>query len=164
MSIELMMPSNHLILWHSFSSCPQSFAASGSSPVSQLFTSGGQRIGASALGSVPPKNIQCWFPLGLISLISLLSKRLSVLFQCAWVLSRFSHVWLSATLWTVAHQAPLSMGILRAKILEWVAMPSFRGSSWPRDPTCISSISCIDRQFLPLASSTTIQKHHFFSG
>ena len=101
-------------------------------------------------------NIQCWFPLGLISLISLLSKRLSVLFQCAWVLSRFSHVWLSAILWTVAHQAPLSMGILRARILEWVAMPSFRGSSWPRDPTCISYISCIDRQFF----TTSIQHHN----
>ena len=37
----------------------------------------------------------------------------------------------SATLWTVAHQAPLSMGILQVKILEWVAMPSSRGSSNP---------------------------------
>ena len=38
-----------------------------------------------------------------------------------------------ATPWTVAHQAPLSMGILQARILEWVAMPSSRGSSQPRD-------------------------------
>ena len=57
-----------------FSSHPQSFPASGSSPVSQLFTSGGQRIGASASASVLPKNIQGWFPLGLTSLISLLPK------------------------------------------------------------------------------------------
>ena len=35
--------------------------------------------------------------------------------------------------WTVAFQAPLSMGILQARILEWVAMPSSRGSSQPRD-------------------------------
>ena len=38
--------------------------------------------------------------------------------------SHFSCVWLFATLWTVAHQAPLPMGILQARILEWVAMPS----------------------------------------
>ena len=38
-------------------------------------------------------------------------------------------------------------GILQARILEWVAMPSSRGSSWPRDQTCISYIPCIDRQF-----------------
>ena len=35
--------------------------------------------------------------------------------------------------WTVARQAPLSMGILQARILKWVAMPSSRGSSQPRD-------------------------------
>ena len=38
------------------------------------------------------------------------------------------------TPWTVAHQAPLSMGILQARILEWVVMPSSRGSSQPRSP------------------------------
>ena len=43
--------------------------------------------------------------------------------------------------WTVARQAPLSMGILQARILEWVAMPSSRGSSWPRDRTQVSSIA-----------------------
>ena len=52
-----------------------------------------------------------------------------------------SHVWLFATLWTVAHQAPLSMGILQARILEWVAMPSSRGSSQPRDWTQVSHIA-----------------------
>ena len=51
------------------------------------------------------------------------------------VLSCFSCVLLCATLWTVARQAPLSMGILQARILEWVAMPYSRGSSWPRDQT-----------------------------
>ena len=44
-----------------------------------------------------------------------------------------SHVQLFATPQTVACQAPLSMRILQARILEWVAMPSFRGSSQPRD-------------------------------
>ena len=42
------------------------------------------------------------------------------------VLTHFNHVQLVETLWTVAHQAPLSMGILQARILEWVAISSFR--------------------------------------
>ena len=49
-----------------FSSCPQSFPAPGSFPMSQLFTSGGQSIGASAAALVLPVNIQSWFPLGLV--------------------------------------------------------------------------------------------------
>ena len=53
-----------------FSSCLQSFPASGSFPMSQFFTSGGQRIGASASASVLPMNIQDWFPLGWTGLIS----------------------------------------------------------------------------------------------
>ena len=64
-----------------FSSCPQSFPASGSSPMSQLFTSGGQSIRASASASVLPMNIQGWFPLGLTGLISLQSKGLSRVFS-----------------------------------------------------------------------------------
>ena len=47
----------------------------------------------------------------------------------------------SATLWTAAHQATLSMGILQARILKWVAMPSSRGSSQPRDQTQVSHIA-----------------------
>ena len=54
-----------------FSSCLQSFPASGSFPVIQLFISGGQSIGASALASVLSMNIQGWFPLSLTGLISL---------------------------------------------------------------------------------------------
>ena len=50
-----------------FSSCHQSLPASGSFPVSQLFTSGGQNIGVSASTSVLPMNIQDWYPLGLTS-------------------------------------------------------------------------------------------------
>ena len=56
MSTEWMMPSNHLILCRPFSSCPQSFPASGSFPMNQLFPSVGQSTGA--LASVPPMNIQ----------------------------------------------------------------------------------------------------------
>ena len=54
-----------------FSSCLQSFPASGYFPVSQFFASGGQRIGVSASASVFPRHIQDWFPLGLTGLISL---------------------------------------------------------------------------------------------
>ena len=64
-----------------FSSCRQSFPASGSFPMSQFFTSGDQRIGVSALASVLPVNIQDWFPLGLSGLISLQSKGLSRVFS-----------------------------------------------------------------------------------
>ena len=63
-------------------------------------------------------------------------------------LSVFSPVELLATLWTIACQAPLSMAILQARILEWVAMPFSRESSQPRDQTHISSVSCIGRQGL----------------
>ena len=45
---------------------------------------------------------------------------------CASMLSYFSHVWLFANLLTITRQAPLSMGILQSRILEWVAMPSSR--------------------------------------
>ena len=58
MFIELVMPSNHLILCCPLLLCPQSFPASGSFPVSQFFASGAQSIRASASASVLPMNIQ----------------------------------------------------------------------------------------------------------
>ena len=61
----------------SFSSCPQSFPASGSFPVSRLLASGGQSIGASDSASVFPVNIHSRFPLGLTGLISFQPKGLS---------------------------------------------------------------------------------------
>ena len=64
-----------------FSSCPQSFPASGPFHMSQLFTSGGQSIGASASTSVLPMNTQDWSPLGWTGWISLQSKRLSRVFS-----------------------------------------------------------------------------------
>ena len=63
-----------------FSSCPQSFPASGSFPVSWLLASGGQSIRASASASVLPMNIQDWFPLGLTGLIYLHFQGLSTVF------------------------------------------------------------------------------------
>ena len=74
-----------------FSSCLQTSPASESFPMNWLFTPGGQRTGASA--SVLPMNIQRWFPLGLISLISLHSKRLSRAWKHQfWVLQCFTAV------------------------------------------------------------------------
>ena len=64
-----------------FSSCPQSFSASGSFPMSWLLASGSQSIGALASASVLPMNIRGWFPLGLIRLISLQSQGLSRVFS-----------------------------------------------------------------------------------
>ena len=69
----------------SFSFCLQSFPASRSFPMSQLFTSRGQSTGASATASVLPMNIQDWFPLGWTGLLFLLSKGLSrVFFSTIW--------------------------------------------------------------------------------
>ena len=79
--VELVMLSTISSFAALFSFRLQSFPASGSFPVSQLFTSGGQSIGASALASVLPINTQGWFPLGLTGLISLLSKELSRVFS-----------------------------------------------------------------------------------
>ena len=64
-----------------FSSCPQSFPASESFQISQLFASGGQSIGVSASTSVLPMNIQDWFPLGWTGWSSLQSKGLSRVFS-----------------------------------------------------------------------------------
>ena len=64
-----------------FSSCPQSFSASRSFPMSWFFTSGGQCIGASASASLLPVNIQGWFILWLTGLVSLLSKGHSRVFS-----------------------------------------------------------------------------------
>ena len=81
MSVESVMPSNHLILCCPRLPCLQSFPASGSFLMNHLFTSGGQRIGTSVSASVFPMNIQNWFPLGLTGLIYLQSKGLSRVFS-----------------------------------------------------------------------------------
>ena len=64
--------------------------------------------------------------------------------DCVWA-QLLQHVWLFAILWTVARQAPLSMGILQERILQRVAVPASTGSFQPRDSTRTSSISCIGR-------------------
>ena len=64
-----------------------------------------------------------------------------VLFHSSVCTLSLSRVWLFATPWTVACQAPLSMGIFQARILEWVAMPFSRGSSQSREWTRVSQIA-----------------------
>ena len=65
MSIESVMPSNHLILCCPLLLLPSTFPVSESFPMNQFFASGGQSVGVSASASVLPMNIQGWFPLGL---------------------------------------------------------------------------------------------------
>ena len=99
-SIESVMLSNHLGLCHPFSFCLQSFPASESLPMSQLFAPGSRRIGASA--SVFQVNIQGWFPLGLTGLIFLQSKGLSKAFSSTTIWKhQFFHAWPS--LWSSCH-------------------------------------------------------------
>ena len=114
MSIQSVMPSNHLVLCHPLSSCLQSFPAFGSFLMSWLFASGGQSIGASASASVLPMDIPGWFPLGLTGLISFLSKGLSRVLsritvqrhqffgaQTFFLSSSHIHTWLLGKLWKI---------------------------------------------------------------
>ena len=89
----------------SFSSCPQLFPASGSCPVNQLFTSGGQSIGALASALVHSMNIQGWFPFGLTGLITLLSKGLEII-----TIGNHRFCSAHATLWCNSH--------IRMRLLE----------------------------------------------
>ena len=90
-----------------FSSCPQSFPASGSFQMNQLFASGSQSVGVSASTSVLPMNTQDWFPLGWTGCISLQFKGLSRVFsnttvqkhqffsaQCSSQSNSYFHIWL----------------------------------------------------------------------
>ena len=70
-SNALLMPSSHLILWNPLLLLPSlSFPASGTFPMSSLFSSGDQNTGASTSSSVLPMSIQGWFPLRLTGLVS----------------------------------------------------------------------------------------------
>ena len=112
MSIESVTPPNHLIFCHPLLLLSSIFPSIRCFSMSQLFASGGQRIGASASASVLPMNIQDWFPLGLTGLISLLSKGLSRVFSstnskapilwCSAFLLSSSHIrtWLIGKTWT----------------------------------------------------------------
>ena len=81
MSIESLMPSNHLILCRSLSLLPSIFPSIRSFLVRQFFTTGGQSIRVSASALVLPMNIQDWFPVRLTGLISLQSRELWKIFS-----------------------------------------------------------------------------------
>ena len=97
-----------------FSSCPQSFPASGSFPMNQFFASCGQSMGVSALASIIPMNILGWFPLGLTGLISLQSKGLSRVFSSPTV---WKHQFFSAqpSLWSNYNHRKLTKMACRVK-------------------------------------------------
>ena len=101
-----------------FSFCLPSFSASGSFPMSWLFTSGDQNIGASASSSVLSMNIQSWFPLGLIGFIPLMSKGLSRVFPITTILqhSAFFMVQLSHPCMTTGKTIALTRRILLGKV------------------------------------------------
>ena len=81
-------------------------------------------------------------------LVSDVQQSESVICMHTCVLSHLSCVRLFATPWAISYQAPLSTGILQARVLEWVAMPSSRGSSRPRDGTHASYVSGTSRRIL----------------
>ena len=109
MSIESVMPSNHLILCHLLFLLSSIFPNLSLFLMSQFFKSGSQSIGASASASVLLLNNQDWFPLGLTGLISLLSKEISTVFSSTTIqkhqfFSTQSSLWsssyiLKASLW-----------------------------------------------------------------
>ena len=81
---------------------------------------------------------------------------------CAFLISRFRHVQFCATLWTVACQGPLSMALSRQfqypRILEWVAMPSSRGSSRLKDWACVSVSPALAGRFFTTRSTWEAHK------
>ena len=100
---ESVMLTNHLILCCTLLLLPSILPASGSVPISRLFASDGQSIGASTLASAVLMNIQGWFPLGLTGLISLTLKSLlqhhnsksSILLHSAFFMVQLSHPYMT---------------------------------------------------------------------
>ena len=116
-----------------FSSCPQSFPASGSFQMSQFFSSCGQSIGFSASASVLPMTIQDRFPLGWTGWISLLSEEFSRVFSNTIVQK---------------HQF---------FVLLFFVFPNPSLVSWSSDNTCLPAyIRCVSMTWLPLASGDWI--------
>ena len=135
-----------------FSSSPQSFPASGSFPMSGLFTSGGQSIGASASASVLPMNIQDWFSLGFTGWISLLSKSLlqhhsskaSILKCSAFFMVQLSHPFMitgktiaSTTQTFVSKVMSLLFNILSRLVIVFLPKSKSLSISWLQSPSAV---------------------------
>ena len=151
-----------------FSSYLQSCPASGSSPLSQFFASGGQSIGASASASVLPMNIQDWFPLGWTGLISLLSKELSrvfsnttvqkhqasILWSSAFFMVQLSHPYMTTgktvalTRWTfVGKVMSLLFNLLSKLVIAFLPRRKCHLISWLQSPSAVilepKKIKCV---------------------
>ena len=125
-STESVMLSNHLILCHPLLLLPLVFTSIRSFPVSQLFASGGQSIGAWASASVLPMNIQGWFPLGLTGLI-LQSKGFSRVFSSSTV---WKHQFFGTQLYQCYSKNELHQNLLEGvvNLISWSNLRfSFRG-------------------------------------
>ena len=103
---------------HPSSFCPQSFPATGTFPVSQLFTSDDQNAGVSTSASVFPLSIQGWFPFRLTGLISLVSKGLSGAFSST-IVQRHQFFSPPPSLWSSSHNHTWSLG----RPLTWLYGP-----------------------------------------
>ena len=140
-------------------SSPQYFQASGSFPVSQLFASGGQIIGASASASVLPMNIQDWFPLQLTGLISLLSKgpldnkHPSIIHRCL----AFFTVQLSHSCMTTGKTTALTIWMFVSKVMSLLFSMLCGSSSCPTGntltPTTLQELNSKYHYLLPAWST-----------
>ena len=129
-----------------FSSCLQSFQASESFQMSQLFTYGGQIIGVSASASVLPMNIQDWFPLGLTGFISLQSKGFSKVLSNTTIWKHQLFAWGGQIIGVSASASVLSKNIQDWSPLGWTGWTSLQPKELSRVFFC-----------------TTIRNHQFFS-
>ena len=140
-----------------FSSCFQSFPASGSFPTSQFFTSGGQSNGTSTSASVLPMSIQVWFSLGLAGLISLQFKRLSRVFsnttvwkhqffsvQLSLFIVQLSHPYMTTgktivlTRWTFAGKVmSLFFNTLSRLVITFLPRSKYLLISWLQAPSAV---------------------------
>ena len=154
MSIELVIPSNHLMLCPPFLLPPSVFPSIRSFPVRQFVASVGQRIGASASLSVLPMNIQSWFPSGLTDLISLQSEGLSLLqhhsskatiLQCsAYFIVQLSHPYMTTgktialTKWTfVGKVMSLLFNMLSRFVIAFLPRSKCLLISWLESPSAV---------------------------
>ena len=156
-----------------FSSCLQSFPASGSFPMSQLFTSGGQNIGVSTSTSVFPMNTQDWSPLGWTGWISLQSKGLSnessptPQFKSINYLALSFLYSLTLTLWN--NWLPNAAGIFNLRLSQWegIDMVFFFLKFTTTGKKCLvgpawGRWSCLDQSTLVRSEGEVTLKHGFF--
>ena len=138
-----------------FSSCLQSFPASGSFPVSQFFASGGQRFGVSASASVLPMNIEDWFPLGWTGWISFWTRdsqessptpqfKTSILWCSAFFIDQLSHPYMTTgkaialTRWTfVGKEMSLLFNMLSRLVIAFLSRSKSLLISWLQPPSAV---------------------------